>query len=197
MTHRKLTTLLATAVLALPGFAAAEDLSYDYLDLSYAETEIDVGDTDVDGDGLTLAGSLAVAPNWHLFADFAATDFDFGIDATTLRAGGGYNHSISESADVIARLFAIRTELELDGGGDSDDTGIGIGVGVRAFVMPSLELEGAIDYVDVEFAGDASGETLFTGGARYFVTPQIALGGTVSIGDEFTTFGINGRFNFR
>ncbi len=197
MTHRNLTTLLATAVLALPGFAAADDLSYNYLDLSYSESEIDVGDIDVDGDGLTLAGSLAVAPNWHVFADFAATDFDFGIDATTLRAGGGYNYGISDSADVIARVFAIRTELEVDGGGDSDDTGIGIGVGLRALVMPSLELEGAIDYVEVEFAGDDSGEALFTGGARYFVTPQIALGGTVSVGDDIMTFGINGRFNFR
>lgn len=197
MTHRNLTTLLATAALALPGFAAADDLSYDYLDLSYAESEFDIGNTDVDGDGFALAGSLAVAPNWHVFADFAMTDFDFGIDATTLRAGGGYNYGISDSADVIARLFAVRTELEVDGGGSDDDTGVGIGVGLRALVMPSLELEGAIDYVDVEFAGDDGGEALFTGGARYFVTPQIAVGGTVSIGDDLATFGINGRFNFR
>jgi hypothetical protein len=135
---------------------------------------------------------LAVAPNWHVFADFSQADLDFDVELTQMRVGGGYNQSISDAVDLIARLAYVSADVETPFG-DADDDGFSIGVGMRGHAMESLELEGALDYVDV---GDED-DTTFRGDARYFFTPAFAVGAMVQIGDDVTTYGITGRFNFR
>ncbi len=194
MTNRKMTTLFAGALL-LPAFAGAGDMSYSYVEATVGQTEIDVGNgNQVDGDGFGIAGSLAVAPNVHLFADYTTADFDANVDANTIRVGGGYNQGITESADLIVRLAYVQSEVQTPFG-DFDEDGFGVGVGVRGTLAESFELEGGIDYVDL--GGDSSGDTSFSGAARYFFTPMFAVGVGIAIGDDVTTYGINARLNFK
>lgn len=199
MKYRNAKTLLACALL-LPAFSYAGDMSYNYVEAAYGETEIDVGAGvgDVDGDGFSLSGSLAVAPNWHVFADFASADFDFNVESTTYRVGGGFNYPISDAADVIARLSYVSVEVEVDtafGTFEEDEDGFGIGAGLRGEVADNFELEGAVEYVDL--GGDAGGDTSFIAEGRYFFTPMFALGAGVEVGDDFTTYGISARLNFK
>jgi len=193
MTIRK--AVLASALL-LPALSNAGDFSYDYLEAGYGRTEIDVGEgaDDVDGDGLSIAGSLAVAPNWHLFTDLSTADLDFDIDATTIRVGGGYNYPISERADLIARVSYVSVELDTPVG-DLDEDGFGVGVGLRAEIAPNFELEGAIDYVDL--GGGSDGDTSVSAEGRYFFTPAFAVGAGIEVGDDTKTYAITARYNFR
>lgn len=199
MKYRSVKTLLASALL-LPVLGHAGDLSYTYVEATYGETEIDVGQGvgDVEGDGFGLSGSLAVAPNWHVFADFASSDFDFNVETTQYRVGGGYNYPISDSTDVIARLSYVSVEAEVDtpfGSFDADEDGFGLGAGVRGKVADSFELEGAVEYVDL--GGDSGGDTAFIAEGRYSFTPTFALGAGIEVGDDVTTYGISARLNFK
>lgn len=196
MTPGKLTTLLAAA-LVLPIAAPAADLSYNYVEAGIGRTELDVdaGSVDeVDGDGFSIAGSLAVTDNVHLFADFNTVDFDFDVDTRTIRVGGGWNLGLNESTDFIARVAYLQTEVDFPGG-DADEDGFDIGVGLRSAIAPAFEIEGAIDYVDL--GGDDSGDTTFSGAARYFVTSQFAVGVALGVGDDATSYGLTARLNFR
>ena len=61
-------SLLALTLIAALPFAAAnaqDRPNYNYAQGGY--TSLD-GDDDVDADGYNLEGSVAVAPNWHIFA---------------------------------------------------------------------------------------------------------------------------------
>lgn len=199
MKYRSAKSFLAGALL-LPAMGYAGDMSYSYVEAGYGETEIDVGQGfgDVEGDGFSLAGSLAVAPNWHVFADFAGADFDFNVESTSYRVGGGFNYGISDTADVIARLSYVNVEVEVDtafGTFSEDEDGFGLGVGLRGEVVDNFELEGGIEYLDL--GGDGGDDTSFIAEGRYFFTPMFAVGAGVEIGDDFTTYGINARLNFK
>lgn len=191
MTIRSAKILLASALL-LPTFTFAGDFSYSYVEGLIGQTDIEVGNEDVDGDVYGVAGSIAVAPNWHVFADYSQADLDFDVELTQIRVGGGYTQSISETMDLVSRIGYVSADVETPIG-DADDDGYSIGVGVRAKIMEQLEVEGLLDYVDV---GD-SDDTSLRGDARYFFTPNFAVGGMLQIGDDVTTYGITGRFNFR
>lgn len=189
-------TAIAVA-LVLPAAASAAELNYSYVEGGIGRTEIDVdagGIEDVDGDTFSLAGSLAVTDNVHVFADFNTTDFDFDVDSQMIRVGGGWNQGISESADFIARLAYVQAEVDTPFG-DADEDGFDIGVGLRSAIASSFELEGFIDYIDL--GGDDSGDTQFSGAARYFVTPQFAVGAAIGIGDDTMSYGVTARMNFR
>lgn len=199
MSYRSAKIVLASALL-LPGFGYAGDLSYSFVEATYAETEIDIGQGvgDVDGEGFAVAGSLAIAPNWHVFADFSTADFDFDVETTAYRVGGGFNYPISDSADVIARLSYLNVEAEVDtpiGTFSEDEDGFGLGVGLRGQVADKFELEGAVEYVDL--GGESSGDTSFIAEGRYFFTPMFALGAGVEVGDDVTTYGVSARLNFK
>src|SRR5690606_8871426 len=88
--------LLCTAIL-FPAVGAAQQsrpqsaqFSYNYVELSYDETEIDFGPADVDGDGLTLSGSFELTEDWHAFASYGSGDFDADINVDTWAIGAGY-----------------------------------------------------------------------------------------------------------
>ena len=190
MTIRSAKALLASALL-LPAFTYAGDFSYSYVEAVIGQTEFDVGDEDVEGDVYGISGSIAVAPNWHVFADFSQADLDFDVELTQIRVGGGYNQSISESMDLISRLAYVTADVETPIG-DADDDGYSLGFGLRAKVMENLEVEGLIDYVDV---GDD--DTMLRVDGRYFFAPNFSVGAMLQIGDDANTYGITGRFNFR
>ena len=166
----------------------AEDFSYTYLNASYANIDLDGIDT---GDGFGIAGSFAVADNWHVFAGYQGAGFDFDVDATTLNAGVGYNTPVSESIDVVARLSYIYAEVDTPLG-STDDSGYGFGVGLRAMAGESFELNGAIEYAEI----DGSGDTAIGGGFLYNFTENFAAGASGSWSDDASTYAISGRFYF-
>jgi Outer membrane protein beta-barrel domain len=182
---------LALALLAASAAANAGNFDYNYVSLGYGNTELD--DVDVDGDGFGVTGSFALTDSYHLFAGYETADFDYGVDASTIALGMGFNSSLSPVVDVVARLSYQYVEVDAPGFGSVDDNGLGIGVGLRFLATPKLELDAGIDYVDLNDSGD---DTSFGAGGLYSFTNSFALGLSGNWGDDASSYTVSGRFYF-
>ena len=181
-------------VLVLSGAGAmADELSYSYVQASYQEVDIDVGGgSDADGDGYSFGGSVAIADQWYVFAEYASLDFQFGIDLSEVAVGGGWHTGVAENTDFFASLGYVTADAEF-ATFDADDSGIGASVGLRSMVTDRLELTGSVSHVDLDAAGDG---TAINGAAWYTVSGNIAVGLGVSFDDDVTSYGLGVRLYF-
>ena len=195
----KLTVLGALAALTVAGPALAQaptsGLSYSYVELGYVNTELD--DANIDGDGFALKGSWGFTDRFHAFASYADLGYDFGIDSTQFEIGAGLNQSLTPKLDLVATVSYLTAEVTANVPGfrslSVDDDGFGVGVGLRGLVTDQFELNGKIDYVDFDNAGD---DTTFTVGARYSFTPAWAVGADIKFNDDGNAWMIGGRYTF-
>jgi hypothetical protein len=178
--------------LGVAGTASAAELDYNYAELRYIDTELDAGPFDVDGDGFELGGSMELAQSVHIFGNFQTLDFGSGIDASAFEIGGGYAMPLNNSADLVARLSYIDGEIDTPAG-DADDSGFGFSAGARSMFTPQIEGRAFINYVDLDESGD---EVSFELAGDYFVNDQIALGASLELGDDVTTWTVGGRWFF-
>lgn len=161
-------TLLVAAAL-VPLTSAAQGLDYTYVEASYLNTKIDVGPK-ISGDGLGLSGSVAVRDRVFVLADYARANFDRGIDSTGYDIGAGYRWPLQPRLDAYGEVAWVHSRVDTDFGG-AHDNGYDVDVGLRSRVGDKLELEGAIDYVDL-----SGSETSLLLRGRYFLTSTVAVG---------------------
>lgn len=177
--------------LAGAGNAVAE-LSYTYVEGGYFDVDID--DSNADGDGFGIAGSVAITDMFHLFGDYATADLDGpgggDVDFDTWQVGGGLNLAMAENLDFVGRLSYLSAEVDFPGFGSADDDGFGLYGGLRGRLTAPVELEGGIAYADLDDAGD---DTSLVLGGRYYFNESLALGLSADIGDDVTVWGINLR----
>lgn len=179
------------ALLALPAAAAAQQPSfgYTYVQGSILSSELnDVGPFDADGDGIELAGSFAVTPRVHVVGSYRDEGFDFDIDRSRLELGAGYNYRLQEGFDLVGQLTYIDTDIDGAGPGVGAD-GFGIEGAVRGRFTPRTEFDAGIRYEDVR----GSNSALFFDG-RYFLQPNLAVGGGVTADDGDLTLRADIRF---
>lgn len=189
--QRRVAGLLA-ALIILPFASQAGTMSYTYIELGYVDTELDVGPTDLDGDGFALRGSLAVHENFFVFAGYEDLGFERGVDSTTFHLGGGVRWPLGSKLDIVGRAAIMKSEIDF-GGYDQDDNGFLLGAHLRAEVAPRLELEGGFDYVDLD---DQGTDTVIALEGRYFFLDALAGALALQIADDANTIGINLRFTF-
>jgi hypothetical protein len=195
----KFTMMGALAALGVAGPALAQapksGLSYSYAELGYVNTEID--DANLDGDGLVIKGSWGFTNRFHAFASYADLGFDFGVDSSQFEIGAGINQPLTPKIDLVATVSYLSAEVTANVPGfrnlSVDDDGFGVGVGLRGLVTDQVELNGRIDYVDFDNAGD---DTSFTVGGRYSFTSQWSAGADINFNDDGTTWIVGGRFTF-
>lgn len=173
--------------------AMAEGLSYNYVQGAYQRVEIDFPGGDVDGDGFGIGGSFEINDMWHAFASYSTSDLDFGVDFDQLAFGAGFSSGLNDNVDLVARLAYVQVDASVSGFGSADDDGFGISVGLRGMVAERVELEGYVDYVDLDDSGD---DTSFNGAAWYKVSDNFNAGLQVGFGDDVTSWGIAGRLFF-
>jgi hypothetical protein len=182
----------AFAGLLAIGAASAAELDYNYFELRYVDTELDVGAFDVDGDGFEIGGSLELTPAVHIFANFQTLDFGSGIDVSAFEIGGGYAMPLRPGADLVARLSYIDGEIDTPFG-DEDDNGFGFSAGLRNMFSPQFEGRAFVNYVDLDESGD---EISFEIAGDYFLNEQVALGASLELGDDVTTWTLGARWYF-
>lgn len=189
----QLLTLVLATMLGSPGVRADEGPGYTYFDVGYVRTDID--DLDENLDSLGLAGSVAITDNFYVFADYedgSAEIGDFDIDANTFDAGLGVNVALTDTVDLFGEASYVGAELEAGEFGDIDESGYGLSAGVRAMVMPQLELNAGLSYVDIEGLDDTSVDI----GAVWKFTDVIALVLGASFADDANSYGAGIRFYF-
>ena len=185
---------LAASAAFVPFLAQAEGLSWSYVDAAYINTDIESFDEDVDG--FALRGSYEIVDNVFVFAGYAdqgTSVAGLDIDLQSYNLGLGYAWPLGKALDLYGKVGYVSAEADVDGLGDADDDGYSLAVGLRGRAIEQLELEGAVSYVDLSDSGD---DTTLDLGARWYFTPQFAVGLESSFGDDANTYGLGVRWNF-
>ena len=173
------TTVLALGLIAIAPFAAsaADGISYNYVEGGYVATDAKGGDAD----GFGIKGSVAVHPNYHLFADYSTQETDrYGVDVDQWRLGVGYNRTIAPTTDLVAR--AAWQKFDPQYGPDFD--GVSAEVGVRSKPHPMVEGYALAGYENYGSSQGVNPEGEFYGrlgavatiNANWGVTGEVKLG---------------------
>ena len=139
---------------------------------------------------MTLSGSFEINDDWHAFASYGNADLDFGIDIDTWALGAGYAFPLREDVDLYGRVLYLNIDVD-PGALAADEDGLGLQFRIRALVTDELELEGGIQYVDVE-----DSDTSLQVGARYYFTETFSAGVGLTIAGDADGIGINARYSF-
>jgi len=179
--------LLAVVATALPAVSRADTLDYSFAELAYVDSEFG----NLNGDGISLRGSLPVNETFFVFASYWDVGYDFNVDLTSIEAGGGVHLPFNDTVHLVGRFGLVQSELDTNNF-SSDDDGYTFGAQVRAAVMPGFELEGGFDYIDL---GDDP-DTLLIMQARYFFLENIAGGLRLEFGDDIDSMSLGVRVTF-
>ena len=187
---------LLTALAASATASAAEGLSYNYVEGGYTATNLKDAP---DSDGWGLNGSVAIAPNFHIFGSYNnqdLKDIDTGYDQW--RLGVGYNHEISQKVDLVTRVAyeKFKTDSFTVGDvrfpGDSLD-GYSAEVGVRAAIVPHLEGYALAGYEDgKDYDGDFYGRL----GAQAKFNQNWGISADVKFADNDTQWFVGPRYTW-
>lgn len=160
----------------------AGDFSYTYIEGFFVHTEIDEGPVDEDGDGYRLGASVGIWENLFLFARYQ--DFDLGgsVDTELTTVGAGLNFDLGVlPMDLILRGGYLDAEVDTPFG-DFDDEGFTVGAGLRISLLSILELDGGVDYFELDDFGDGA---LFYAMARLYLLPILALQAGAEFDEDF------------
>jgi len=185
-------TLIAAIALSTSAYAQNAAMSYTYVEGGYIHTEID-GGVDVDGDGLGIAGSVALNESFFIQGSYATQDFDSNIDLNQFEIGLGGHYPLADNLDLVGGVAYLDAELDA-GPANADDSGIGLHLGLRGRLTDVVEIEGGINYADLDDSGD---DTSFSVAGRYYFKPELAVGVGFETGDDFTSWTVGLRYEFR
>lgn len=194
--------ILAAAILSISTVSTSKEVSYDFIQGTYASVTVDTGTTagDLDGNGFAASGSFSVAPAIALTASFGATSFDrlqgIEIDTTALSFGLTAHTSVAPGTDVFGNFSVLLADIELSDGFttiDDDDTGNIISVGLRHLATEKLELEVGFSRTDV-FEDTAN---TFGVGVRFYANDKFSLGIGYATGDDVDTLLLNARIDIK
>ena len=182
-------SLLALSLLALAPFAAsaADGLNYNYVEGGYVATN---GDGSADAQGWGLNGSVAIAPNFHLFGGYSNQEIDHtSIDFDQWRVGVGYNHQISPRADLLTRVAYEK----FDAGQGLDFDGYSVEVGVNGALTSKFNGYALVGYEDGDdYDGDYYGRL----GAQVKFNPNWSASADVKFSDGDTQWFVGPRFSW-
>jgi hypothetical protein len=229
MTQAKpLFVFMLVAACAAP--ADASDLSYTFVDFQVLGHSVDargtqsptpqqVVEVDADGgDGIAVAGGIALPGRFYLGGQFASSVIDVDarvmsplaiadvsgeFDLVTSSLAIGYQREVGETFDWIAELTHESAEYDFGSFAgenfDADDSGLGARVGFRWNPRPALELFASANYSPVgESVLDELGfdsDLLLNAGIRWYFFQDLGVGLDYQSGD-MSRLALSMRFSF-
>jgi opacity protein-like surface antigen len=194
-----MTTLLA-ALGSLPAIAAAQNLSYNYVEGGYLSVSPD--DLSVDADGFGLGASALLSSNIFIFSGYSEMETDrlapsnAVFNLRSVEAGLGYRMGLGDRTDLNLTGAVVSGKIKLKNagllGGSESDTGYSLGAGVRHLLTDQIEINGGVNYTDI-FDDDG---TSLNAGILFHFTPSLAIGGGYTHTSDSSGWQVGLRFNF-
>ncbi|HSN16815.1 MAG TPA: hypothetical protein VLV87_01280 [Gammaproteobacteria bacterium] len=184
MIMRILTASLLLAA-ALPIGAQADNFDYTYAEGSVISVNPSNSSGSPSGPGVD--GSLALAPNAHVFAGYSHVSC-CNISRNTFDIGAGWNTPLAQQLD----LFVDGEFLSVNSSGNGTDSGWGATGGLRWWLVDRLEFDGTVSHTDI------SGNTENTLGARVLWTfdPHWRVFAGASNNSDENVYMIGARYDF-
>lgn len=157
-------------------------MEYTYVEASYVS--LDNGQIDERLDGWDLTGSFELPMNFFLQA--SVRQLSAGADLDQYRIGAGWHFGLVPRLDAYGILSY--QDVELSGSGsDYSDGGAGAELGLRFALLKKLELNGRVQWSDLENSDTSAGL-----GARWYLTERFSLGANYDDagGDALITAGL-------
>lgn len=172
---------------------AADDFSYNLLEVGYVSNEIKT--YGLDGSGFSLSGSFEFNRSVFGFASIVAADYDqaSGVSTTATAVGVGFAWPLGTGLDLVSGVAYEHLRLHVDGEGSATDDGFSLNTGLRSRIAENLELSGVVKYTDL---GRGLDDITVGAGARYYFTPAFAAGIDVSNNDDGTAWLVALRYDF-
>lgn len=171
---------LAVALLAAVPLVHASELSYSYLEAGYFNVDPEGFSSE---DGWSFGGSAALSDNFHLFGSH--DNLDIGpFDVDLWRIGLGYNMSISDRSDLVARI--AYEDFDADDGWSAE-------VGLRGALSPKFEGYVALGYVD---GSTLSGDPYLKLQGQYKFNRTWGITAETRVFEDAHTFFIGPRVSF-
>lgn len=156
--------------------ASAQTPSYNYLDISYIDSEAE----DVDGDGLGGELVAAFSDNGFFIGEYSTREFEDGgatVDIASLSLGIGVAGPIGDNEAVSGFAAATYEDFEVDvdipgfGSGSDSENGFGLQIGLRAMIAEQVELHARYKRIEI----DDEDESLLRFGAVFGLSPGLGL----------------------
>ena len=191
-------SLIALALAtALPMAAhAADGISYNYAQAGYTQLS---GDNNAKAKGWSVDGSLAINPNWSIYAGTDQLDIKgVSADANTWRLGGSFNTAIAANTDFVVRGGYQRLSVGSPSSGltisnGTSYNGFNIETGVRSALAPQFEGYALVGYEKFnDKNGFDPGDSIYGRlGGQFKFTPNWGINGDVKFasGDSVWTIG--------
>ena len=208
----------SSLLLSNPAQAQADDsVSYNYAELSYVRSNVEIGGPigDVDGNGGRFAFSAEFLESFYAVGAYETIDLDdivitnpvgggsvtsATLDVDTWRVGVGWHSRLSNSsagAFKSARdrwsMFAQAEYVSFDSGGSSTLDGYSVKVGARGINHTNFEFIGAIGYEELD---NSDGEFVFEGRLTYDITNNFEAQFGVDYVEDFVRGFVGVRYHF-
>lgn len=172
----------SVALLLAGSLASAQDISYDFAELRYLDSEIG----NQDGDGIEVAGSYQFDPEWLVTGSYSAQDFGSSFDVDILEIGVGYILPQTNGFDLVGAASIVNADY-----GDDDDNGFRLALQARSNFTEQLEGRASLNYLDVN-----DSDLFIELGADYFFSPQLSAGAEIQLGSDTDTISIGARWYY-
>lgn len=142
------------AALIYANSSLASEINYNFFELGYLETELDVSDIDEDGDGYEFNASLGVSPTLAVVLGYQDVEFDEDIEADLLSLGIDYHKPYSNTGDIILGLAFLESEIDAPGIGKFDESGNELRLEIRSKSSQKTEFSIGLSRIEIDDDSD-------------------------------------------
>ena len=177
----------------------SEGISFDYLQLSYLSSTVDLASSidNIEGNGIGMSLSLGFAPAFAFTLAVESTTFDtfqnIDVDTSKFSTLGVTAHtSVAPETEMFANFSAVKAEVKVSDGIDEivdTDFGAMISIGLRHLVKDTFEIEAAASHMHVFGATD----NRYKLDARFYVRKRFYLGAGYVAGDDVSSLIFSAR----